>query len=107
MTDKVCNTANEQSTRPALSLVDKVGGGAHRPDAAGGHQQPGLGHPTELSELEANPGKEVITDFDDGIDAIDFMIQAFGFDDPGQLLSADTKTDDKRPAQIRLLDPHA
>ncbi|MEM7059898.1 MAG: calcium-binding protein [Pseudomonadota bacterium] len=53
--------------------------------------------------FEQNSGIDVITDFEDGIDAIEFMIESFGFEDIGLLQDGDDAIVQHQGGQLRLV----
>lgn len=57
--------------------------------------------------FEESPGMDVITDFEDGVDAIEFMIEAFGFEDLDVLQDGDDAVVSHAGGSVRLLDVNA
>lgn len=57
------------------------GDGNDRLDGGAGNDELTGGEGADSFVFENNSGVDVITDFEDGVDAIEFMIQSFGFDD--------------------------
>ncbi|MEO1492961.1 MAG: hypothetical protein AAFV19_12485, partial [Pseudomonadota bacterium] len=57
------------------------GAGADRIVGGGGNDELTGGRDADVFAFEANSGSDVITDFEDGVDAIEFLIESFGFED--------------------------
>ena len=54
-----------------------------------------------------NPDIEVITDFDDGVDSIEFMIESFGFDELDVLKEPEDVVLTDSGGTVRLIDVNA
>ncbi len=76
---------------------DRLAGGANDDRLSGGD---GI----DTFVFEEENGKDVITDFEDGVDAIEFMVQSFGFDDLEILRDGDDTVIVYGDNSIRLLD---
>lgn len=57
--------------------------------------------------IEHGSDDNVITDFEQGVDAIEFLIDAFGFDDLGSLSEAEGEDTSQAKAPVRLIDVSA
>ncbi|MFK7945263.1 MAG: hypothetical protein AB8B85_20435 [Paracoccaceae bacterium] len=80
--DQACGNSDEEhveSHQNALSPTNATRGVRSDGDSGSAYAE-GAGN-AETVESEQTSEVEIITDFDDGLDAIELMIQAFGFED--------------------------
>ena len=89
--------------------VDRLFGGDGADRLSGGQDNDRLTGDAGADRFvfDGNSGSDVITDFEDGIDAIEFMIQSFDFDDLTVTQDGDDAVVDHEGGQIRLLDTSA
>ena len=89
--------------------VDRLFGGDGDDRLSGGQDNDRLtgGEGADRFVFDANIGNDIIDDFEDGVDAIEFMIEAFGFDDLAISQDGDDAVIETEGGQIRILDMDA
>lgn len=107
MTDRVSDITHTKSDRPALALVEPSGSEQARPEMSPVTSPSAEDRTADQIVFKDQPVRQVITDFEDGVDAIDFMIQAFGFEDLDALKGPDNPSPGPGRASMNLVDPHA
>ncbi|MEM7211581.1 MAG: G8 domain-containing protein [Pseudomonadota bacterium] len=75
--------------------------------AVSGNDRHTGGNGADRYVFEKNPDLDVITDFDDGVDAIEFLIDAFGYDDLDILGTHDDAVATPDGGSVHLLDVNA
>ena len=81
MTDRVSDTMRAGRAQPSLRLIESSGSGEDRSDAMQMAERPADWSGSEGLDQPGASSAELITDFEDGVDAIEFMVQAFGVEE--------------------------